>query len=68
MTMEQRMDRLETRNKRLTATPMLLPLAMCAVLALSGLPTEIQAQVENTQHRICSRLYPRHRSQLRTPK
>jgi hypothetical protein len=49
MTMEQRMDRLEKRNKRLTATPMVLPLAMCAVLALSGLPTEIQAQVENTQ-------------------
>ena len=49
MTVEQRLEQLEKRNKRLTATPMLLPLAMCAVLALSGLPTEIQAQVENTQ-------------------
>ncbi len=49
MTIEQRLDQLEKRNKRLTATPMLLPLALCAVLTLSGLPTEIQAQDENTQ-------------------
>ena len=49
MTIEQRLDQLEQRNKRLTATPMLLPLALCAVLTLSGLPTDIQAQDENTQ-------------------
>ena len=49
MTVEQRLEQLEKRNKRLTATPMLLPLALCAVLTLSGLPTDIQAQDENTQ-------------------
>ena len=49
MTIEQRLDQLEKRNKRLTATPMLLPLALCAVLTLSGLSTDIQAQDENTQ-------------------
>ena len=49
MTVEQRLDQLEKRNKRLPATPMLLPLALCAVLTLSGLPTDIQAQDENTQ-------------------
>ena len=39
MTIEERLERLEKRNKRLTATPMLLPLALCAALTLSGLPT-----------------------------
>jgi hypothetical protein len=49
MTIEQRLDQLERRNRRLTATPMLLPIALCAVLTLYGLPTEILAQNENTQ-------------------
>ena len=49
MTVEQRLDQLERRNTRLTATPMLLPIALCAVLTLWGLPTEILAQDENTQ-------------------
>ena len=49
MAMEQRMDQLEKRNKCLTATPKSLPLALCAVVTRSGLPTEIQAQDENTQ-------------------
>ena len=49
MTIQQRLDQLERRNRRLTATPMLLPIALCAVLTLYGLPTEILAQNENTQ-------------------
>ncbi len=49
MTIKQRFDQLERRNTRLTATPMLLPIALCTVLILCGLPTEIQAQDENTQ-------------------
>ena len=49
MTIEQRLDQLVRRNRRLTATPMLLPMALCAMISLCGLPTEIQAQDENTQ-------------------
>ena len=49
MKIEQRLDQLKRRNTRLTATPMLLPIALCAVLTLWGLPTEILAQDENTQ-------------------
>ena len=49
MIFEQRLQQLEIANKRLTVTPILLPLALCAILILSGLPTEIQAQDENTQ-------------------
>ena len=49
MIFEQRLQQLEIANKRLTVIPILLLSALCAVLILSGLPTEIQAQDENTQ-------------------
>jgi len=49
MIFEQRLQQLEIANKRLKVTHIWLPLALCAILILSGLPTEIQAQDENTQ-------------------
>jgi len=49
LAVEQRLDHLKRHNYCLSATPILLPLTLCAVLILSGLPTEIQAQDDNTQ-------------------
>lgn len=49
MIFEQRLQQLEIANKRLKVTHIWLPLTLCAILILSGLPTEIQAQDENTQ-------------------
>ena len=46
---EERSLQLERHNNRLITIPMLLPLALCAVLTLAGLPTAIQAQNDNTQ-------------------
>ena len=49
MTIKLRFDQLERRNTLLTASPMLLSIALCTVSTLCGLPTEIQAQDENMQ-------------------
>ena len=49
LAVEQRLDQLKRHNNRLSATPTLLPVALCAVLTLAGLPTAIQAQNDNTQ-------------------
>ena len=38
MTMEQRMDQLEKRNKRLTVALTMTVVAMCAVVTIHGVP------------------------------
>ena len=49
MAVEQRLDQFWRLNRYLTATPTLLPVALCAVLTLAGLPREVQAQNDDTQ-------------------